>query len=116
MISLAGLRPGVDIKIEEVGLRPGEKLYEELLNDKEKTITTDNDKIMIAKVRRYDYSNVCDNIDYIVEEAARGNVHDMVKAMKNFVPEYKSMMSDFERIDKELEGERKATVAPPAPL
>ena len=59
--------------------------------------------------------NISD-IDYIVEEAARGNVHDMVKAMKNFVPEYKSMMSDFERIDKELEGERKATVAPPAPL
>ncbi|MBO4803854.1 MAG: polysaccharide biosynthesis protein, partial [Muribaculaceae bacterium] len=53
MISLAGLKPGVDIKIEEIGLRPGEKLYEELLNDKEKTTATVNKKIMIAKVKTY---------------------------------------------------------------
>ncbi len=102
MISLAGFRPGIDIKIEEVGLRPGEKLYEELLNDKEKTTATVNKKIMIAKVRIYDYRDVCDNIDRIVDWARKGNVHNMVYAMKRFVPEYKSNHSEFELIDKEI--------------
>lgn len=105
MISLAGLRPNVDIKITEVGLRPGEKLYEELLNDKEKTIRTGNDKIMIAKVRTYDYKTVCDNIDQIVACASTGNVHDMIYAMKEFVPEYKSAHSEYEKIDHEIEKE-----------
>ena len=103
MISLAGLRPNVDIKIEEIGLRPGEKLYEELLNDKENTIKTDNEKIMIARVRKYDYLDVCNNIDNIIELAQSGNIHDMVKGMKTFVPEYKSMHSEYEVIDHELE-------------
>ena len=103
MISLAGLRPNVDIMIKEIGLRPGEKLYEELLNDKENTIKTDNEKIMIAQVRKYDYIDVCNNIDNIVELAQSGNIHDMVKSMKQFVPEYKSMHSDYEDIDRELE-------------
>ena len=103
MISLAGLRPHIDIKIEEIGLRPGEKLYEELLNDKENTVKTDNEKIMIAKVRKYDYLDVCNNIDNIIELAQSGNIHDMVKGMKQFVPEYKSMHSEYEDIDHELE-------------
>ena len=103
MISLAGLRPHVDIEIKEIGLRPGEKLYEELLNDKENTIKTDNEKIMIAKVRKYDYIDVCNNIDNIIELAQSGNIHDMVKGMKKFVPEFKSMHSEFENIDHELE-------------
>ncbi len=103
MISLAGLRPHIDIKIEEIGLRPGEKLYEELLNDKENTIKTDNEKIMIAQVRKYDYLDVCNNIDNIIELAQSGNIHDMVKSMKQFVPEYKSMHSEYENIDQELE-------------
>ena len=108
MISLAGLRPHIDIKIEEIGLRPGEKLYEELLNDKENTIKTGNDKIMIAQVRKYDYIDVCNNIDNIVELAQRGSIHDMVKSMKQFVPEYKSMHSEYENIDHELEeGDKK---------
>ena len=103
MISLAGLRPNIDIKIEEIGLRPGEKLYEELLNDKENTIKTDNEKIMIAQVRKYDYLDVCNNIDAIIDMAHSGSVHDMVKGMKQFVPEYKSMHSEYEDIDHELE-------------
>lgn len=103
MISLAGLKPNVDIKIEEVGLRPGEKLYEELLNDKEKTTATNNKKIMIAKVRTYDYREVCDNIERIVRWAEQGNVHNMIYCMKLFVPEYKSNQSQFEAIDKEIE-------------
>ena len=101
MISLAGLKPDIDIKIEEIGLRPGEKLYEELLNDKEKTTATVNKKIMIAKVKIYDYKDVCEHIDHIIALAAKGNVHDMVYAMKEFVPEYKSQHSSFESIDKE---------------
>ncbi len=103
MISLAGLRPHIDIKIEEIGLRPGEKLYEELLNDKENTIKTDNEKIMIAQVRKYDYLDVCNNIDNIIELAQSSNIHDMVKSMKQFVPEYKSMHSEYENIDREIE-------------
>ena len=106
MISLAGLRPGVDIEIKEIGLRPGEKLYEELLNDKEKTLdSTENDKIMVAKVRTYDFNTVCDNISNIISFAAHGNVHDMIKNMKMFIPEYHSNHSEFEQIDKEIEAE-----------
>lgn len=106
MISLAGLRPGVDIEIKEIGLRPGEKLYEELLNDKEKTLdSTENDKIMVAKVRTYDFNTVCDNISNIISFAEHGNVHDMIKCMKMFIPEYHSNHSEFEQIDKEIEAE-----------
>ncbi len=104
MISLAGMKPGVDIKIKEVGLRPGEKLYEELLNDKEKTSATMNKKIMVAKVRTYNYRDVCDHIEQIIDWANKGNVHNMVFAMKRFVPEYKSNQSaEFEAIDHEIE-------------
>ena len=102
MISLAGLRPNIDIKITEIGLRPGEKLYEELLNDKEKTIPTENEKLMIAKVRTYDYNDVCNHIDGIIYYATKNKIHDMVLAMKEFVPEYKSNHSEFEEIDKEI--------------
>ena len=103
MISLAGLKPDVDIKIEEIGLRPGEKLYEELLNDKEKTTATVNKKIMIAKVKTYNYKDVRAKIDHIIALAAKGDAHGMVYAMKEFVPEYKSQHSQFESIDRELE-------------
>ena len=104
MISLAGLKPGKDIRIEEVGLRPGEKLFEELLNDKEKTIATTNKKIMIARVRTYDFAEVCDHIERIIHLAETGSVHDMVYEMKLFVPEYKSRQSEkFEAIDHEIE-------------
>ncbi len=105
MISLAGLKPDVDIKIVEIGLRPGEKLFEELLNDKEKTTATVNKKIMIARVRTYDYNDVCANIDRIISLAAKGDVHGMVYAMKEFVPEYRSQQSKFEEIDKEIAAE-----------
>ena len=113
MISLAGLKPDVDIKIEEIGLRPGEKLYEELLNDKEKTTATVNKKIMVAKVKMYDYKDVCTHIDKIIAFASKGDVHEMIYAMKEFVPEYKSMHCKFEAIDKEIENEGKP-VAPNA--
>ncbi|MBQ3363823.1 MAG: polysaccharide biosynthesis protein [Muribaculaceae bacterium] len=105
MISLAGLKPDIDIKIEEIGLRPGEKLYEELLNDKEKTTATVNRKIMTAKVKTYGYKEVCSNIDQIIKLAKNGDVHGMIYAMKEFVPEYKSQHSKFETIDKEIESD-----------
>lgn len=119
MITLSGLRPGVDIAIKEIGLRPGEKLYEELLNDKEKTLdSTENDKIMVAKVRTYDFNSVCDNISNIIAFAECGNVHDMIKNMKTFIPEYHSNHSEFESIDKEIEaeyGKNLAEITPPLP-
>lgn len=105
MISLAGFTPGKDIKIIETGLRPGEKLYEELLNDKERTIASQHEKIMIAKVRRYKFYNVQDSYNAIIKAADDGNIHEMVKQMKILVPEYKSQNSEFSSIDKELEDE-----------
>ena len=115
MISLAGLRPNVDIQIKEIGLRPGEKLYEELLADKENTIedVTGNDKIMIAKVRTYDFNNVLDHISNIITFAQKGNVHDMIKSMKLFIPEYHSHQSEFEQIDKEIQEEVKHVTPSP---
>lgn len=103
MISLAGFRPGKDIKIVETGLRPGEKLYEELLNDKETTTATINEKIMIATVTKYDYEQVESAINEIIAHAASGNTHEMIKAMKLFIPEYRSNNSEFETIDREIE-------------
>ena len=103
MISLAGFRPGKDIKIVETGLRPGEKLYEELLNDKETTTATINEKIMIATVTKYDYEQVESAINEIIALAASGNTHEMIKAMKLFIPEYRSNNSEFETIDREID-------------
>lgn len=103
MISLSGLRPGVDIEIVETGLRPGEKLYEELLNDKEMTQATRHDKIMIAKVRVYDYVEVSRHIEALRGFTEAGDYHDIVAEMKRIVPEFKSRNSVWEDIDKEID-------------
>ena len=101
MIELAGYRPGEDIKIEFTGLRPGEKLYEEVLSDKENTIPTENKKIMIAKVRRYEYADIL-NIYAEFEKLSRAvRIMDTVRLMKKVVPEFKSKNSKFEVLDKE---------------
>lgn len=97
MIQLAGYKPNVDINIVETGLRPGEKLYEELLNDKEKTVPTDNDKIMIAKVRKYNFTSILPHIESLIKLASEGNIHDMVLTMKELVPEYISNNSVLDR-------------------
>lgn len=102
MISLAGLRPDVDIKIVETGLRPGEKLYEELLNNHETTIATHHKKIMIAKVRTYDYDEVVNRLRLLKYACDTNDVHDAVMQMKCMVPEYKSQNSVFETIDDEI--------------
>lgn len=102
MISLAGFIPGQDIKIVETGLRPGEKLYEELLNDKEKTQATQHAKIMIAKVLTYKMEEVVRAFDTLRPLAENGNIHDMVSCMKQIVPEFISQNSKFHDIDIEL--------------
>ncbi len=108
MIRLSGLKPGEDIEIVETGLRPGEKLYEELLNDKEKTTATYHKKIMIAQVRKYEYEQVVEQLAPMLENARQGNVMEMVRCMKLLVPEFKSRNSVFEEIDKMLEAENKS--------
>jgi FlaA1/EpsC-like NDP-sugar epimerase len=108
MISLAGLRVNQDIKIVETGLRPGEKLYEELLNDKEQTIATHHKKIMIAKVQTYKYEQIIDAITRLYELLQSNNLHDFVLEMKHIVPEYHSQNSKWENIDKEIINETKS--------
>lgn len=100
MIRLAGYEPGKDIEIIYTGLRPGEKLYEELLNQKELTIPTKNEKILVAKVREYDYDSVSTQIQALIDEAQNGKAFPCVQRMKKIVPEYKSKNSIFEQLDK----------------
>lgn len=103
MILLAGLTPGEDIRIVETGLRPGEKLYEELLNDKEKTTATYHKKIMIAQVRKYVYAQVLEAVTPMLQQAKEGDVIGMVRCMKELVPEFKSRNSVFEELDRAME-------------
>ncbi len=103
MISLSGLKPGEDIEIVETGLRPGEKLYKELLNDKELTMATKHNKIMIAKVRTYDYNEVSAHIERLHHHTLEGDYHDIVAEMKRMVPEFKSKNSIWESIDGEIQ-------------
>lgn len=108
MISLSGLKPQEDIKIIETGLRPGEKLYEELLNEKEHTIATHHKKIMIAKVRQYDYNEVCGHLENLSTLVHNGSPsHDIVAEMKRIVPEYVSNNSIWQEVDKEVAHEAK---------
>lgn len=100
MIRLAGYEPGKDIEIIYTGLRPGEKLYEELLNQKELTIPTVNEKILVAKVREYDFDAVSTQIQALIEEAQTGKSFPCVQKMKTIVPEYKSKNSVYEQLDK----------------
>ena len=102
MIELAGFEVDKDIKIVYSGLRPGEKLYEEVLADKENTIPTSHKRIFQAKVREYEYKNVCEVIDSLVDLAMKVEIHPMVKLMKITVPEYKSHQSEFAEIDEEI--------------
>lgn len=100
MIRLAGYVPGKDIEIIYTGLRPGEKLYEELLNQKEITLPTSNEKILVAKVREYDFDQVAVSIQALIEDAKQGKVFPVVQKMKDIVPEFKSKNSVYEQLDK----------------
>ena len=100
MIALSGAK-GVEIKY--TGLREGEKLYEEVLNEMENTKPTFHEKIRIAQVREYDYEEVSKEIDDLVALAKLYNDMDTVRKMKQIVPEYKSNNSVYEQLDKEIE-------------
>ena len=100
MIRLSGLEPNIDIKIEFSGLRPGEKLYEELLNDNENTMPTHHEKIMIGKVREYVFEEIEKKIYDLIESAKSGSDREVVIQMKKLVPEFKSKNSVFEELDK----------------
>lgn len=100
MIRLSGLVPGVDIDIKYTGLRPGEKLYEELLNDAENTLPTHHEKILIAKVREASSNNLEQEFLELFQLAASAdNSMSMVAKMKELVPEFVSNNSVFEQLD-----------------
>jgi FlaA1/EpsC-like NDP-sugar epimerase len=99
MIRLAGFTPDKEIKIEIVGLRPGEKLYEELLNDNSKTLPTHHEKITIAQEEMEDFENISEMIDNLVLISNQFSNNEIVSKMKIIVPEFKSMNSDFECLD-----------------
>ena len=96
MIQLSGAK---NVKIEYTGLRDGEKLYEEVLNDAEITKPTFHKKIKIAQVRQYNYKEVCEQIDRLVETSRHYDDMETVRVMKQIVPEYKSKHSVFEALD-----------------
>ena len=99
MIKLAGFTPDVDIKIEVVGLRPGEKLYEELLNDTAKTIPTHHDKIMIAQEMEEEFEELHQDIIELITGSDVFDNDAIVSQMKKIVPEFKSLNSTFTVLD-----------------
>jgi FlaA1/EpsC-like NDP-sugar epimerase len=99
MIRLAGFTPDNEIKIKIIGLRPGEKLYEELLNDTSKTLPTHNEKIMIGQDKVDYFEEVNSLIEDLILVSKNGNNQEIVSLMKRIVPEFKSMNSVFETLD-----------------
>lgn len=100
MIRMAGLQPDKDIKIEFVGLRPGEKLYEELLNDSSKTLPTHHEKIMIAVEVSDTFEMISEAVDLLINITEEGQeLSDIVMQMKSIVPEFRSMNSSFSTLD-----------------
>ena len=105
MIRLAGYTPDKEIQIVFTGLRPGEKLYEELLNQKETTLPTTNEKIMVARVREFDFDEVSKMIDDLIDttttsSTAGNKAFTTVKKMKEIVPEFISNNSVYEQLDQ----------------
>lgn len=99
MISLSGLREEKDIKIKFTGLRPGEKLYEELLADSENALPTHHNQILIGKVREYNYNDVKHIIDELIQSFKTQNNQNIVLRMKELVPEFISNNSVFQKLD-----------------
>lgn len=100
MILLSGMKEGKDIKIEYTGLRPGEKLYEELLANTENTLPTHHNQILIGKVRQYEYNEVKSVIADMIASFDTQNNELIVQRMKDLVPEFKSNNSIFQKLDK----------------
>lgn len=105
MIRLAGLVPNQDIKISYSGLRPGEKLFEELLNDSENTIPTHHEKIMIGQVREYIFNEIEVQIYQLLLYAGSNNTRQVVQQMKVIVPEFISKNSVYEELDVQVQVE-----------
>ena len=103
MIKLSGYEVGKDIHIVFTGLRPGEKLYEEVLNVKETTLPTVHERIKIAKVREYNYADVKASIERLHQALEIGDNFGVVRQMKYIVPEFKSKNSVFETIDFQID-------------
>jgi FlaA1/EpsC-like NDP-sugar epimerase len=99
MIRLSGLQPDIDIKIAFTGLRPGEKLYEELLNISENTLPTHHPRIMIAKVRQFDHEVISDYLNELRDILNTDNNFSIVGCLKKIVPDYKSSNSIYESLD-----------------
>lgn len=97
MINLSGAK---NVEIKFTGLRPGEKLYEEVLNELEGTKPTFHEKIRIATVREYDYDEVSKEIDDLIDIAKKYDKMETVRKMKEIVPEYVSKNSEYEVLDK----------------
>ncbi|WP_367277142.1 polysaccharide biosynthesis protein [Flavobacterium sp.] len=102
MIRLAGYQPDKEIKIKIVGLRPGEKLYEELLNDSAQNLTTHHEKITIAVEVCDEFEVVCKQVEELIGISLTGNSEMIATKMKTMVPEYKSMNSVFQTLDIEV--------------
>ena len=102
MIKLSGLRFPEDIDIKISGLRPGEKLYEELLANGENTLSTYHKKIMISKTRELEYNKIKSEIEELCITNRFQN-NNIVMKMKNLIPEYKSNNSDYEKFDKRVQ-------------
>lgn len=100
MIKLSGFEPEIDIKIIYTGLRPGEKLYEELLSDNAKTLPTHNEKIMISKDPTMEFSDIEALVNLITKASLRRDKVDVVKMLKIIVPEFRSNNSVYEVLDK----------------
>ncbi len=100
MIELAGFVPGKDIEIAYTGLRPGEKLYEEVLSSTENTLPTSHHRIRIAQVREYDYDVAAETVDSLEDHSRAVRIPEMVRLMKDVVVEFKSQNSKFEEYDR----------------
>ena len=103
MVDLAGLKLGEDIQIVYTGLRPGEKLYEEVLSNKENTTATSHNRIYVAKAREYSYQDALAAVEVMEEHSIFVRIPEMVVKMKEFVPEFISKNSVFEKYDKQEE-------------
>jgi FlaA1/EpsC-like NDP-sugar epimerase len=101
MILLSGLVPDEDIMVEYTGLRPGEKLYEELLSEAEATRQTHNDKIRIVVTGSVDMPSIERDMSALIRSAVRGDGAGAVRLMKKVIPEFKSVNSPFEVFDNE---------------
>jgi FlaA1/EpsC-like NDP-sugar epimerase len=99
MILLSGLKEGRDITIEYTGLRPGEKLYEELLANTENTLPTHHSQILVGKVREYAYDEIKEIVDALIRSFDTQNNEEIVQRMKDLVPEFKSNNSIFQKLD-----------------